>query len=102
MESEWMTYLRETRPDLFEAMQMDLTWMVQWRDEQIVQLMATLVGLVGSDDPKVLQEMETAIRLAPKRDAKAAAMINAIHALLREFTPTQHSTGLSASGECRF
>ena len=35
MESEWMRFLRENRPDLYEDMRSDLQHLTDWRDKII-------------------------------------------------------------------
>jgi len=51
-------------------------------EEKINKLRHALAGLIGSEDPHELKQMEMAMRLAPAPEADKAVSINAIHALL--------------------
>ena len=46
---------------------------------------AALADLVGSTDPIELRQMEAVTRMMPAPDTDKAAIINAIHVLLKEY-----------------
>lgn len=52
-------------------------------EQKIELLKNALIGLVGSDEPETLKEMEAALRTMPVPDEDKAATINAIHAILK-------------------
>ena len=52
-------------------------------EEKINILRTALVGLIGSDDPAQLKEMELALRIMPVPDEDKANTINAIHAIIK-------------------
>lgn len=51
-------------------------------EQDIHRLRGALVGLVGVDGKKELEQMEAQLRLLPIPDEDRAATINAIHALM--------------------
>lgn len=60
-------------------------------EQQRDRLRAALVGLVGAESVRELQEMEVALRMMPAPESDKVAMINAIHALL-ETAPNNQAT----------
>jgi hypothetical protein len=52
-------------------------------EQKIMLLRSALVGLVGSDDKKELEQMELMVRAIPAPDQDKANTINAIHAIIK-------------------
>ena len=52
-------------------------------EQTITLLRGALIGLVGSDDKKELEQIELLMRTMPAPDEDKAATINAIHAILK-------------------
>lgn len=77
--------LKLTRADLASSLARETVWQKDLAAERRYSkaLRKALVGLVGVDDRKELEKMETIMRALPAPEADEIATINAIHALIR-------------------